>query len=104
MKPIRQRAKSPEQKAARRQHILSAAADIIMASSFDQLNMIDIAEAVGITKAALYRYFRNKETLFLALFEDSMESLIQAAEQQPVPAQNPANLLAELLIQHKLQG
>jgi len=73
-----------------------------MASSFDQLNMTDIAAAVGITKAALYRYFRNKETLFLALFEDSMEALIQAAEQQPVPTKDPALELTDLLLQHKL--
>ena len=102
MKPIRQRAKTPEQKAARRQHILEAAAEIIMDSSFDQLNMIEIAQQVGITKAALYRYFRNKESLFLALYEQSLDELIKASDEAPDNIQDPAKDLADRLLQHRL--
>ena len=103
MKPILQRAKTPEQKAARRQHILDAAADIIMRSSFDELSLIEIAEAVGITKAALYRYFRNKETLFLALYEDSLTLLISdAAKLTQETNSSTSSDLTELLLRHRL--
>jgi AcrR family transcriptional regulator len=37
-----------------------------------------VAADIGITKAALYRYFRNKETLFLALFVETLGELVQS--------------------------
>lgn len=80
---IRQRAKTPEQKALRRQQILDAAAQHFADSAFDKVNLADIAQSVGITKAALYRYFRSKELLFLALYLQQMEALVTSAEALP---------------------
>jgi AcrR family transcriptional regulator len=74
---IKQRANNPEQKALRRQQILLAAKQRFDASSYEEVNLNHVAADVGITKAALYRYFRNKETLFLALFVESLEGLIE---------------------------
>lgn len=78
---IKQRANSPEQKALRRRQILEATKTRFATSVYEEVNLNHIAADVGITKAALYRYFRNKETLFLALFVDSMESLIRTGAQ-----------------------
>jgi AcrR family transcriptional regulator len=78
---IRQRAKSPEQKALRRQQILDAAAGYFAEAPFEQVSLHDIAQRVGITKAALYRYFRNKEALFLALYHQQLERLVGHGEQ-----------------------
>lgn len=77
---IKQRANNPEQKALRRQQILQATRLRFSTSSFEEVNLNHIAADVGITKAALYRYFRNKETLFLALFVESLEELIVSSE------------------------
>lgn len=74
---IKQRANNPEQKALRRQQILLAAKQRFDESSYEEVNLNHVAADVGITKAALYRYFRNKETLFLALFVQSLEGLIE---------------------------
>lgn len=77
---IKQRANNPEQKALRRQQILQATRKRFESVPFEDVNLNHIAADIGITKAALYRYFRNKETLFLALFVESLEELIQHSE------------------------
>ena len=77
---IKQRANNPEQKALRRQQILLATRKRFESAPFEEVNLNHIAADIGITKAALYRYFRNKETLFLALFVESLEELIQFSE------------------------
>jgi AcrR family transcriptional regulator len=77
---IKQRANNPEQKALRRRQILLATRKRFESLTYDEVNLNHIAADIGITKAALYRYFRNKETLFLALFVESLEELIQFSE------------------------
>lgn len=102
---IRQRAKSPQQKALRRQQILDAAARQFANSAFDKVNLADIAQSVGITKAALYRYFRSKELLFLALYLQQMEALVQSAEaltQDEPNAPSPADACVAVIDQHPL--
>jgi AcrR family transcriptional regulator len=77
---IKQRANNPEQKALRRQQILLATKNRFRSCSYEEVNLNHIAADAGITKAALYRYFRNKETLFIALFVESLEALIVSSE------------------------
>ena len=77
---IKQRANNPEQKALRRQQILDATRQRFSVADYEDVNLNTIASDVGITKAALYRYFRNKETLFLALFVHSLEGLIDSSK------------------------
>ena len=77
---IFKRARSTEQKAERRTEILDAAARRFEYATFGEIKLSSIAADVGITKAALYRYFRNKEILFLALFERAFEQLSNEAE------------------------
>ncbi len=79
---IKQRANNPEQKALRRQQILQATKNRFDDCSYEEVNLNHIAADVGITKAALYRYFRNKETLFLALFVESLEALISSSNEE----------------------
>lgn len=101
---IRQRAKSPQQKALRRQQILDAAARRFASAAFDKVNLVDIAADAGITKAALYRYFRSKETLFLALYLQQMEALVQSAEQLSAPGEQlgVADACLQVIEQHPL--
>lgn len=98
---IRQRAKSPEQKALRRQQILDAAAVHFDDAAFDKVNLIDIAQHIGITKAALYRYFRSKETLFLALYLQQLEAMVVSAEALD-EQRTPADACVEVINQHPL--
>lgn len=82
MSGIKKRANSPEQKALRRHQIIMAARRLFEGHTFEEVNLNQVAAEVGITKAALYRYFRNKETLFLALFEGTLGELIDTAERE----------------------
>jgi AcrR family transcriptional regulator len=74
---IKKRAISPQQKALRRAHILAAAAEMFAVLPYEAVKMSALAKAVDITKPALYRYFRGKEVLFLALFEQELGQLIK---------------------------
>lgn len=59
--------------------ILGAAKRLFMQDGFRGISMRQIAEAVGVTKAALYYHFRDKEELFVAIVEQyllEMSSLI----------------------------
>ena len=78
---IKQRANNPEQKALRRQQILGATRIRFQTLSYEEVNLNHVAADIGITKAALYRYFRNKETLFLALFVEALNELVHYSEQ-----------------------
>jgi AcrR family transcriptional regulator len=47
--------------------IVDAAEKLFFARGYDAVSMDDIAAEVGLSKAALYRYFENKEALYFAV-------------------------------------
>jgi AcrR family transcriptional regulator len=98
---IKQRANNPKQKAFRRQQILLATRSRFSSGTYEEVNLNHIAADVGITKAALYRYFRNKETLFLALFVESLEELITSSE-QGIQQDSLSDTICNLLIKHPI--
>jgi len=98
---IKFRAKNPQQKALRKQQILNAARKRIVSLSYEEVNLIHIAEDVGISKAALYRYFKNKESLFLALFIETLAEVITTAEQEFL-AEKPATALTNTLLKNPI--
>jgi len=55
--------------AATRGRILDVARDMFIEKGYEKVSLREIAEAVGITKAALYYYFPTKEKLFEALVQ-----------------------------------
>lgn len=86
------RAHQPDEKNARRQEILAAAAGLWPATSFADFRMATLAAHAGLAKGTLYLYFSSKEHLFLALLEQSlypwMDRLTHrlAAQRRPTPA------------------
>lgn len=98
---IKCRATTPEQKALRLTQIMDVTAARFSTLSYEEVNLKHIAADVGITKAALYRYFRNKETLFLAVYTQELQNLAAAAEiemsQQPL-----TDSICNTLIKHPL--
>jgi AcrR family transcriptional regulator len=87
-----------------RQRILAAAIELFAASGYAGTSMRDIAEAVGMTKAALYYHFSSKEEVLEAVTEPllaEIEALVQRVT--ALPPLTPAELLtsmAELLSVH----
>ncbi|EKF75045.1 TetR family transcriptional regulator [Alcanivorax hongdengensis A-11-3] len=94
-----QRARSPEQKAQRRAQILEAAATFFSGHRFEAISLADIARQAGVTKAALYRYFDSKESLFLALYLTELDQVCEADVDDRLSL---ADALTELLLAHPL--
>jgi AcrR family transcriptional regulator len=63
------RPKDPDLETRRKAEILSAAAPVFAAAGFANADVQDIADAVGVGKGTVYRYFPTKEALFLATVE-----------------------------------
>jgi TetR/AcrR family transcriptional regulator len=99
----RRRARSPEDKAARRQAVLDQAWRLFQGAPWGALTMTQVAQGVGLSKAALYRYFRTKETLFLAVEEAQLRGWLLElggrldALRRPSSAEQVADVLSESL-------
>jgi len=58
------------------QRILEAAKVVFQSKGFDGARMQEIADEAGVNKALLHYYYRNKETIFKAVFEDAFSQLL----------------------------
>lgn len=76
----KQRARTESDKALREQQILDAAESLFLAHRFHGLTLADVARETGLTKAALYRYFRSKELLFIAVYRRAMAGWVEDVE------------------------
>jgi TetR/AcrR family transcriptional regulator len=70
------RARNSSEKIERRQAILAAAIRIWRAADYSGLTMATLADRVGLSKGALYLYFRSKEELVHALLEEQLEQWV----------------------------
>lgn len=75
----RTRMKGPE----RREAILQAAEGAFARLGFHATTMADIAAAAGITQPMLYRHFRSKRELFLAVMDRAPGQIAQLWQQAP---------------------
>jgi AcrR family transcriptional regulator len=67
----------PDVSAERRQQIYQAALTCFGRKGFHLTTMDDIVNESGLSKGALYWYFKSKKALFLAMFQEMMEQLGQ---------------------------
>ena len=65
-----QRARRPEQLAARRCAILAAARTALADRRVDEVTLRDISEGVGLAKSNVLRYFDSREAIFLELLDE----------------------------------
>jgi len=63
------------EKKKRRQDIINAAEKLFFSRGYDNVSMNDIAEKAELSKATLYLYFENKESLFFAIVLKGTEIL-----------------------------
>ena len=66
------RLKAPQ----RREQLISAATKIFAKSSFDATTTKSIAEAAGVTEPILYRHFKTKDELFIAITQKVSEQTL----------------------------
>jgi AcrR family transcriptional regulator len=83
--------------------IIEAALNLFITYGYHGLSMRQIAEAVGVSKAALYYHFQDKEQLFLAVLDTQLkhfETLIDLAATEECSArQRIRRLVREILSQ-----
>ena len=60
-----------------RQHILDKAAEVFAKKGLANTKINDLAEAAGVSQGLLYRYFIDKEDIFIALLEKPVTGAIQ---------------------------
>jgi AcrR family transcriptional regulator len=64
----------PEYKEQARMRIIETAGKLFMEKGYHHSKMTDIAIALGISKGAIYRYFKSKKQLFYEVLERGMSS------------------------------
>lgn len=93
----------------RREEILRVAADVIWERGFDEARMLDISEALGLVKGALYHYVPSKERMLYEIikeaFDESAATMWRILESDAWPLDMLAGLIAahiELEHQHQV--
>lgn len=80
-------------RAERERQTLQAAHALFAERGFAGVTMDDVADAVGVTKPLLYKYFGNKERLYLACMEPAGELLTRTVVDAVTPTTSPAQAL-----------
>jgi len=78
----------------RREEILAAAKHIFAKNGFRRTKIDEIAVRLSVGKGTLYRYFKDKKSLFLAVFEQGMTGLRQAMRANIEPVIDPKNKIS----------
>lgn len=65
----------PRDKTASHERIVAAAMREFQEKGFEAASMKAVADAVGMTSAALYRHFENKQAMFAALVQPAVDAL-----------------------------
>jgi AcrR family transcriptional regulator len=76
----RGRPSDPEHCARRRTEILDAAVHLFAERGYQQTEMQNLADRVGVGKGTLYRYFPSKDSLFLAAADRVMVRMREAVD------------------------
>lgn len=83
---------------ARKQRILTAAADLMAQNGFHAVSMEDIGDAVGITASAIYRHYASKTAVLVAMFDRVIDGLLAEGEQLAEdPEADPRQALLRLI-------
>lgn len=68
---------SPEE---RRAQLIRIAEHLFQTRPYDEIGVIDVAKAAGITHGLIYHYFSSKEALFIASFEARAQELLDRCD------------------------
>lgn len=82
--------------AARREHILSAAAVRFARDGFHRTSIQDVIDEAGLSPGAVYRYFRSKDQIILAISADAMATVEAAVRDALRTDRSVADLIAAL--------
>ncbi|MFW6250445.1 MAG: TetR/AcrR family transcriptional regulator [Alkalispirochaetaceae bacterium] len=69
------------EKLQRRREIIEGAEELFFTRGFERTKMVEVAEAVELSKGTLYLYFKSKEQLAYAILIRSFDTLISLLEE-----------------------
>ena len=73
----------------REEEILAAAKRIFAQNGFRRTKIDQLAEELNVGKGTIYRYFEDKKSLFLAVFEQGLARLSQTIKDNVAPITDP---------------
>ncbi|MFA9392597.1 MAG: TetR/AcrR family transcriptional regulator [Prolixibacteraceae bacterium] len=79
------------------QKIIQAAREVFIEKGMDGARMQEIADRAGINKALLHYYFRSKEKMFDAVFQDIAMEIIPRFSQQVKNTQNLQEVIGSFI-------
>ncbi|GAA5231666.1 TetR/AcrR family transcriptional regulator [Verticiella sediminum] len=82
----------------REDQILRAAVGIFGSRGYERTSLQDIADVVGVTKPALYYYFRDKDTLYARVVVEALRQLVDYVEARVSRHSEPEDRLREFLM------
>ena len=95
-----QRARSEEQREARRQAILSTAATMLTEMPVADISLNELSRRVGLAKSNVLRYFESREAVLLELFDDAWrEWLDKLTTTAPPRSDGPVRPRYEALVE-----
>jgi len=83
-----------------RSRLRELALQLFAEQGYEKTSLREIAERLGVTKAALYYYFKSKEDIVASLIEDyvaELDELIAWGQEQPQTAQTRAEIVRRYL-------
>ena len=100
-----ERARKPEQKAVRREEILSAAKSLFSELEYEEISLNAIAREAGFSKPNVYRYFSTREEIFLAIFRDEQDSFVTGLIERvsKIRSKDPVTRIAEIWVEQSLK-
>lgn len=86
-----------------KEQILNAAAALFIEKGFGGASMQEIAEALGVTRTAVYYYFKNKDEILTALVEEvTLRARRLSSQAVAEPEADPKERLRLLVHQHTM--
>jgi len=70
-----------------RERVIETATTMFVRSGYSSVSMREIAASLGVSKAALYYHFADKQTLMLAILEGYLLDIQRLIEEQVLPRQ-----------------
>ena len=81
----------------RTEGILDAAIKVIAQKGLEKATMEQVAEEAGISKATIYLYFKNKETLYFTCVMDRFDDMLSAMKEAVKDIDDPINKIETLI-------
>jgi AcrR family transcriptional regulator len=92
--------KIPKRKATedRKNQIISVAIEIFFESGYQKASLRDIGRRVGVTQAAIYYHFRNKEEILYSIIEDISNQLLFSLIERLSKDKDPVKRLGKAIL------